>query len=195
MKRMVAVFGPGICTRQEYNQAAEVGRRLAERDMVVVCGGLAGVMEAACMGAKEAGGCTVGILRTYNRYDANEYVDHVIPSGLGDARNVLVATAGEAAIAIGGRLGTLSEIAIALKHRVPVIGLNTWSLDRHALFDRFIPAARSAQEAVTLALELADERAAQRDDGADDEEPPLPTDKTLDPPLLPPDAPDPTDAP
>ena len=89
------------------------------------------------MGAKEGGGRTVGILRTYNRHDANPYVDYVIPSGLGDARNVLVATAGEAAIAIAGRLGTLSEIAIALKHGIAVVGLGTWKLDRNALFDRY----------------------------------------------------------
>ena len=190
MKRMVAVFGPGHPTRHEYNQAAEVGRLLAKRDITVVCGGLFGVMEAACMGAKEAGGTTLGILRTYNRHDANPYVDHVIPSGLGDARNVLVATAGEAAIAVGGRLGTLSEIAIALKHHIPVVGLNTWSLDRHALFDRFVPAARTAEEAVTMALQLADERAVQRDADSDEEEAPLPGDRTLEPPLIPDDEPE-----
>ena len=166
MRRQVAVFGAGHPTRREYNLAADVGRLLAERGVTVVCGGLYGVMEAVCMGAKEAGGTTVGILRTYNRLHANPYVDHVIPTGLGDGRNVLVATAGEAAIAIGGRLGTLSEIAIALKHGIPVVGLHTWSLDRGALFDRFVPEARTAEEAVTLALELA----GQQDAGAEGEE-------------------------
>ena len=165
MKRTVSIFGPGHPTRQEYNHAAEVGRLLAERGCAVVCGGLFGVMEAACMGAKEAGGTTIGILRTYNRHDANPYVDYVIPSGMGDARNVLVATASEAAIAIAGRLGTLSEIAVALKHGIPVVGLGTWKLDRHALFDRFLPAARTPEEAVTLAIELADQRAAERASG------------------------------
>ena len=162
MKRTVSIFGPGHPTRQEYNHAAEVGRLLAERECAVVCGGLYGVMEAACMGAKEAGGTTIDILRTYNRHDANPYVDYVIPSGLGDARNVLVATASEAAIAIAGRLGTLSEISIALKHGIPVVGLGTWKLDRHALFDRFLPAAKTPEEAVTMAIELADKRAAER---------------------------------
>lgn len=162
MKRLVAVFGPGHPSRKEYNQAAEVGRRLAEQGVGVVCGGLYGVMEAACMGAKEAGGTTVGLLRTYNPHDANPYVDYVIPTGLGDARNVLVATAGAAAIAIAGRLGTLSEIAIALKKGIPVVGLGTWKLDRHALFDRNLPAARDPEEAVAMALELADKREAER---------------------------------
>jgi uncharacterized protein (TIGR00725 family) len=173
MKRLIAVFGPGHPTRREYNHAAQVGRLLAERGVTVVCGGLYGVMEAACMGAKEAGGSTVGILRTYNRHDANPYVDYVIPSGLGDARNVLVATAGEAAIAVAGRLGTLSEIAIALKHGIPVVGLGTWKLDRNALFDRYLPEARTPEEAVDMALEFADARAAERaalpGDDADEE--------------------------
>lgn len=163
---MVAIFGPGRPSRREYNEAAEVGRLLAERGRTIVCGGLFGVMEAACMGAKEGGGRTVGLLRTYNRHDANPYVDVVIPTGLGDGRNILVATAGEAAIAIAGRLGTLSEIAIALKHGIPVVGLGTWKLDRNALFDRYLPAARTPQEAVDMALELADQRAEERANGS-----------------------------
>jgi uncharacterized protein (TIGR00725 family) len=166
MKRLVAVFGAGNPTREEYNLAAEVGRLLAVRGFGVVCGGLYGVMEAACLGAKEAGGLTVGLLRTYNRLDANAYVDVVIPTGMGDARNVLVATAGEAAIAVGGRLGTLSEIALALKHGIPVVGLKTWNLDPHALFDLVIPQAKSAAEAVDLAVELAERREAERLSGA-----------------------------
>lgn len=162
MKRLIAVFGAGNPTREEYNLAAEVGRLLAVRGYGVVCGGLFGVMEAACMGAKEAGGLTVGLLRTYNRAEANAYVDVVIPTGLGDARNVLVATAGEAAIAVGGRLGTLSEIAFALKHGIPVVGLKTWNLDPEALFDRVIPQAKTAAEAVDLAVALAEKCEAER---------------------------------
>ncbi len=165
---MISIFGPGHPSRKEYNEAAEVGRRLAEAGFTVCCGGLFGVMEAACMGAKEAGGRTVGILRTYNRNDANAYVDTVIPPGLGDARNVLVATAGEAGIAVAGRLGTLSEIAIALKHNIPVVGLGTWKLDRNALFDRYLPAAKTPEEAVTMAIELAEKRAAERAAGMPD---------------------------
>jgi uncharacterized protein (TIGR00725 family) len=162
VQRLVAVFGPGSPTREEYNLAADVGRLLARRGVAVVCGGLYGVMEAACLGAKEAGGTTVGLVRTYNRHDANPYVDIVIPTGLGDGRNVLVATAGEAAIAVGGWLGTLAEIALALKHGIPVVGLRTWRLDRDRLFDRYIAEAKTAEEAVDLALSLADQRAAGR---------------------------------
>lgn len=175
---MIAVFGPGHPTREEYNLAAEVGRLLAERGWTVVCGGLFGVMEAVCMGAKEGGGRTVGLLRTYNRNAANPYVDYVIPTGLGDGRNVLVATAGEAAIAVGGKLGTLSEIALALKHGVPVVGLRTWKLDRDALFDRLLPATRTAEEAVSLALELAEQRATAR--AAEPERPEGPPDEAED---------------
>lgn len=181
MERMISIFGPGHPTRREYNDAAQVGRLLAERGFTLVCGGLFGVMEAACMGAKEAGGRTVGILRTYNRFDANPYVDVVIPSGLGDGRNVLVATAGEAAIAVAGRLGTLSEIAIALKHNIPVVGLGTWKLDRHALFDRYLPAARSPEEAVDMAIDLAEQRAEERASGV---EPSAPVEPEADTPEL-----------
>ena len=166
MKRLIAVFGAGNPSREEYNLAAEVGRLLAVRGFGVVCGGFYGVMEAACLGAREAGGLTVGLLPTYYRQDANPYVDVVIPTGLGDARNVLVATAGEAAIAVGGRLGTLSEIAIALKHDLRVVGLRTWNLDPDALFDRVIPQAKSAAEAVDLAVEFAERREAERLAGA-----------------------------
>ena len=175
---MVSIFGPGHTTREEYNLAAEVGRRLGERKVTVVCGGLYGVMEAACMGAKEAGGTTIGILRKYNRHDANPYVDFAIPTGLGDGRNVLVATAGEAAIAIGGRLGTLAEIALALKHGIPVVGLSTWKLDRDTLFDRLLPQVKTADEAVDLALNLADERERQRAAGTSPE--PDPSDAVAD---------------
>ncbi len=155
---MISVFGAGNPPRDDYNLAAEIGRLLALRGITVVTGGLYGVMEAASMGAKEAGGRTVGILRTYNRFDANPYVDVVIPTGLGDGRNVLVATAGEAAIAIGGQLGTLSEISIALKHQIPVVGVRSWRLDRDALFDRYLPEAKTAEEAVEMAVRMADER-------------------------------------
>jgi uncharacterized protein (TIGR00725 family) len=162
VQRVFAVFGPGNPSRKEYNLAADVGRLLARRGIAVVCGGLYGVMEAACMGAKEAGGTTIGILRTYTKEEANPYVDYVIPSGLGDARNVLVATAGDAAIAVGGWLGTLSEISLALKHGIPVVGVGTWKLDPDALFDRALPQVRTAEEAVDLAVRLADERDAAR---------------------------------
>jgi hypothetical protein len=162
VRRIVSVIGAGTCTRREYNLAHEVGRLLAQREVVVACGGLLGVMEAACMGAKEAGGLTIGILPGTAREDANRYVDVAVPTGLRDARNYVVATIGEAAIAVGGKLGTLSEIALALKRGVPVVGLSTWKLDPDRLFDTRVATAKTAEEAVVLALSLADERERQR---------------------------------
>jgi uncharacterized protein (TIGR00725 family) len=106
-----------------------VGRELASRGVVLVCGGLGGVMEAACMGAKEGGGTTIGILPGTDRAAANPFVDFAIPTGLGEARNALVVRAADALIAVGGAYGTLSEIAFALKAGKPVAGLGTWDVD------------------------------------------------------------------
>ena len=109
--------------------AEAVGRELAARGAVVVCGGLGGVMEAACRGAKEAGGHTVGILPGSDRSAANPFVDTAVPTGLGEARNALVVRAADALIAVGGGYGTLSEIALALRAGMPVIGIGTWDVE------------------------------------------------------------------
>ena len=109
--------------------AEAVGRELAARGVVVVCGGLGGVMEAACRGAKEAGGHTVGILPGADRAAANPFVDRAVPTGLGEARNALVVRAADALIAVGGGYGTLSEIALALKAGKRVVGLGSWDID------------------------------------------------------------------
>ena len=106
-----------------------MGRGLAARGAVVVCGGLGGVMEAACRGAKEVGGHTVGILPGTDRAAANPFVDTVVPTGLGEARNALVVRAADALIAVGGGYGTLSEIAFALKAGKRVVGLDSWDID------------------------------------------------------------------
>jgi uncharacterized protein (TIGR00725 family) len=106
-----------------------VGRALAARGAVVVCGGLGGVMEAACRGAKDGGGVTVGILPGTDRAAANPFVDLAIPSGLGEARNALVVRAADALIAVGGGYGTLSEIALALKAGKRVVGLDSWDIE------------------------------------------------------------------
>jgi uncharacterized protein (TIGR00725 family) len=95
----------------------------------VVCGGLGGVMEAVCRGAREAGGTTIGILPGADRAAANPFVGVAIPSGLGEARNALVVRAADAVIAVGGGYGTLSEIALALKAGKPVVGIGTWDID------------------------------------------------------------------
>jgi uncharacterized protein (TIGR00725 family) len=104
--------------------AEEVGAELAKRDIAVACGGLGGVMEAVCRGAKAAGGTTIGIITSTHKDDANAYVDYVIPTGLGYARNFIVAQTGDAVIAIGGKAGTLSEMAIAWFNDKPIIALS-----------------------------------------------------------------------
>jgi uncharacterized protein (TIGR00725 family) len=109
--------------------ADRAGRELGSRGVVLICGGLGGVMEAACRGAKEAGGLTVGILSGLDRSDANPYVDVVIATGLGEARNALVVNAADAVIALGAGYGTLSEIGLALRAGKRVVGLGTWDVE------------------------------------------------------------------
>jgi uncharacterized protein (TIGR00725 family) len=138
----VAVIGPGD---EPTVAAADVGRLIAERGAVLVCGGRGGAMEAACRGAKEAGGLTVGILPGSDRSEANPFVDVVLPTGLGEARNALVVGAADAVIAIGGGYGTLSEIALALKAGKRVIGLETWEIEG-------VVAAEGPEAAVAAAL-------------------------------------------
>ena len=108
--------------------AEEVGRELARRDVMVVCGGLSGIMEAVCRGAKSEGGTTIGILPGRAAAEANSYVDIPIVTSMGYSRNVIVVHTGAAVIAVGGAFGTLSEIAHALSDGIPVIGLKTWPL-------------------------------------------------------------------
>ena len=125
---VVAVVGTGEPDDQLERLAEAVGAGLAVAGVTVVCGGLGGVMAAACRGAKGQGGRTVGILPGADPAAANAWVDLAIPTGLGEARNALVARAAEVVIAIGGGYGTLSEIALALKAGTPVIGLRTWDI-------------------------------------------------------------------
>jgi uncharacterized protein (TIGR00725 family) len=126
---LVAVIGAASCSRAEAATAEIVGRVLAEGGATVICGGRGGVMEAACRGARAAGGLTVGILPGTDPSAANPYVDLPIATGLGEVRNVVVASAARAVVAIGGKYGTLSEIGFALKQGRPIIGINTWKLE------------------------------------------------------------------
>lgn len=151
----VAVIGAGRCSENVAALAEAVGRQLAKRGAILVCGGLGGVMEAACRGAKSAGGLTVGILPGTSRCEANPYVDIPIVTGMGEARNVLVVQSAQAVIAIHGEYGTLSEIAHALKLGIPVIGLQTWQLAKEGREDQAIVRAQTAEEAVEKALALA----------------------------------------
>ncbi len=141
---------------EDISEAAEaVGRGLARRGAVVVCGGLGGVMEAACRGAKAEGGTTVGILPRHDRDDANPYVDLALPTGLGEARNTLVVRAADALVAVGGEFGTLSEIAFALRVGTPVVGVRTWELARAGSPVDAIVRVDEPEEAAARAIELA----------------------------------------
>ncbi len=128
--RNVAVIGDGSIELNSdlYNVAFEVGRLIAERGHVLICGGLRGVMEAAAKGAKERGGLTVGILPGYE-FNANPYIDVQIPTGMYQARNVLVVASSKVVVAVGGSYGTLSEIGHALKLGKRVIGYKTWKIE------------------------------------------------------------------
>ena len=148
------MIGSSQATTVELKLAEEVGRELAKRGAVLVCGGLGGIMEAACHGASEEGGITIGILPGGDREQANPYVQFPIVTGIGYARNAAVAKTGQAVIAIGGIYGTLSEIAFALQNGTPVIGLGTWSLSRNGKSEESIIAANDPNEAVSKALEL-----------------------------------------
>ena len=152
----MAVVGAGTAAATTDAAAEAVGRLLAEAGAVVVCGGLGGVMAAACRGAAQAGGLTIGILPGDHRTLANQWVRVVIPTGLGELRNGLVVRAAETLIAVGGEYGTLSEIALALKLGRPVVGLHTWELHRpEGQLDQGIVVASDPRDAVDRALGLA----------------------------------------
>ena len=125
----VSVIGGSSVGPETAAVAEELGQRLANRDHTVVCGGLGGVMEAVCRGARDASGETIGILPTDRREDANPYVTTPIATGMGHARNALVVMNGDAVIAVDGAGGTLSEIGMALAQGRPVAGLNTHAVD------------------------------------------------------------------
>jgi hypothetical protein len=156
-RRRIAVIGSGRPTAQERAWAEAVGRALGQAGVVLVCGGRGGVMEAACRGAKDAGGVTVGILPGLDPAEANAYVDLPIVTGLGEARNLLVVHNAAGAIAVGGAYGTLSEIAFALRAGRPVVGLGTWEL-RRAGVDVPLRHTDDPAEAVRTILALVAEK-------------------------------------
>lgn len=149
MKRhLIGVSGGARITGKVAELAREVGREIAKKGAILVCGGLSGVMEFAAKGAKERGGITIGILPGNSKDTANPYIDIPIVTGMGTARNVILVKTSECIIVIDGKYGTLSEIAIALSLNIPVIGLATWDIDK-----RIIP-AQTPKEAVELALQV-----------------------------------------
>ena len=150
----IGVIGAGECTEAEARTAEEVGREIARRKGVLICGGRRGVMEAAARGAQQAGGLVVGILPGTSRREGNPYLTVALATGLGDARNAVITCASDAIIAISGGYGTLSEIGLALKMGKPVVGLFTWELTRPGRSFAVRP-AKSAVEAVELAFHLA----------------------------------------
>ena len=144
--RYVSVIGPGDADEEAYGLAREVGRLVANRGGVVVCGGLSGVMEAAARGATEAGGVAIGILPDVDRMRANSYLSYSVATGVGEARNLGVVCSADAVISVGGGYGTLSEIGLAKKVGRPVVALRGWDLGGHVIV------AFSPEEAVGLAL-------------------------------------------
>ncbi len=149
---LIAVVGGRDCSPEEAELAEEVGREIARRGAVLICGGLTGVMEAACRGAWEEGGITIGVLPGERREEANPYVRIPIVTGLGEARNVIIVKSAHAVIAINGEYGTLSEIAYALKAGIPVVGLRTWKIEGGRIASDPIIRASGSREAVEKAF-------------------------------------------
>ena len=145
----IGVSGAGKCSKKLKDQAYAVGAAIAKAGAVVVCGGLKGVMEAACKGAKDNGGMTIGIIPGTDKSDANDYCDIVIPTGIGEARNVVVVQTCDALISLHGKYGTITEMAFALKQKKPLISLVKWDILPEVI------TILEPEQAVKKAIELA----------------------------------------
>jgi uncharacterized protein (TIGR00725 family) len=152
---IVAVIGTRQPSPEESKLAEEVGRELAKNGVILICGGLGGVMEDACRGARAEGGLTIGVIPGDDRKSANSYVQIPIVTDIGYARNVIIVKSAQAVIAVGGGYGTLTEIGYALYSKKPVIGLGTWKISRNNQLDKSIIRAHNAKEAVSKAIKLA----------------------------------------
>ncbi|MBW2221430.1 MAG: TIGR00725 family protein [Deltaproteobacteria bacterium] len=148
MSIQIGGIGAGQCSLEIERLAEEVGREIAKKKALLICGGLGGVMEASARGAKQEGGVTIGILPGFSFEDANPFIDIPIVTGLSHARNVLVVRSSQAIIAVEGGYGTLSEIGIALKLRKPVVGLRTWDVSKK------IVTVETPEDAVKKAISL-----------------------------------------
>ncbi len=155
---MISVIGGGNASPEVCERAGEVGREIARRGCILVCGGGSGIMEAACRGTRAEGGHTVGImpgLPQNPEAQPNCYVEFPVYTGIGHARNQIVVLSGQAVIAIGGAYGTLAEIAYALIYNVPVIGLDTWGFSYEGYEAERIVRVSTPAEAVERAIALA----------------------------------------
>ena len=148
----IAVVGPRNADPAELAEAEEAGAAVAAAGAILVCGGLGGVMAAASRGARSGGGITVGLLPGTARDDANAWVVVALPTGLGEGRNALIVRAADAVVAVGGGWGTLSEIALALRAGLPVVGVGTWQLARGGAPVDGVVAAPDGRSAVEEAL-------------------------------------------
>jgi uncharacterized protein (TIGR00725 family) len=147
-RRLVAVCGESDPQTSLADLAFELGRGIAQRQAVLLCGGLTGVMEHAARGARAAGGLTIGLLPGDDPDEANPYIDVAIASGLGHARNAVLARTADGVVAVGGGLGTLSEIALALRNGRPTIGIRTWRFERNGRTEPELPIADNPNDAL-----------------------------------------------
>jgi len=154
-RQIIGVIGESFPSEEGKKLAYEVGVEIAKAGAILICGGLGGVMEEACRGAKSQQGLTIGILPTTDKTTANPYIDIPIVTGLSEARNIIIVRSANAVIAIEGSYGTLSEIAFCLKLNVPLIGLRTWHLQRNNHEIPPIKYAQSAKEAVNIAIKMS----------------------------------------
>ncbi len=152
LMKLIGVIGGQQPDRDYLALAEEVGYLIAKKGAGLICGGLTGVMEAACKGAKRGGGLTIGVLPTIDKADANPYVDVVIATGLGTARNVVIVRSADALIAIDGSFGTLSEISHAFEQGKRVVSLGSWDMSKIGVSPDLFQEAKSPQEAVEMAM-------------------------------------------
>ena len=146
---MIAVIGAGDAPEEVCSIAREVGREIASRGAVLINGGRGGVMRAAAEGARDAGGHVIGIIPGYDRASANEFIEFVVATGMGEARNAIIIASCDAVVALAGEGGTLAEIGFAMKMRRPIVALNSWPEIAG------LARAESPREAVELAISLA----------------------------------------
>ncbi len=153
-KPIIAIVGAGKCSKKLRDKAALVARQVVKNGGIIVCGGMGGIMEGAARGAWEGGGVSIGILPSEDRKDANKFVTFAIPTGFGEARNLMVIRAADAVVAFPGKFGTLSEMAFALKIGKPLISIAAWKLGEGIIqLDDAVEAADKALELAKAAME------------------------------------------